>query len=247
MIRGFMQGFLFLFQGFSLIFQRGIRGFVVIPLLINIVIFSGAVWLAYTQYQKLMGQLLDWLPSWLAWVEWLLLPFFALLIVLVIYYTFSIIANFIAAPFNALLAEKVELKLRGEHVVESSNLSLLKNVGKTLGSEVSKVLYMLKWMPLLLLITIIPGVNLIAPVTWLMYGAWMYSLQYTDYPMGNQNLFMKDELVILRKNRGYAFGFGLATTLITIVPILNFLVMPVAVSGATALWVKQLSTGQAQS
>lgn len=241
MVRGFMQGFSFLFQGFSLIFQRGIRGFVLIPLLINIVIFSGAVWLAYTQYQQLMGKLLGWLPSWLAWVEWLLLPFFALLILLVIYYTFSIIANFIAAPFNALLAEKVELKLRGGSLDNDSNTSLLKNVGKALGSEVGKILYMLKWMPLLLLITVIPGVNLVAPLAWIIYGAWMYSLQYADYPMGNHDLFMKDELVILRKNRGFALGFGLAVTLITIIPILNFLAMPVAVSGATALWVKQLS------
>jgi CysZ protein len=241
MVSGFVQGFSSLFQGFSLIFQKGIRGFVLIPLLINIVIFSGAVWLAYTQYQQLMGQLLGWLPSWLSWIEWLLLPFFALLIMLVIYYTFSIIANFIAAPFNALLAEKVELKLRRGVVTGSSDTSLIKNVGKTLGSEVSKVLYMLKWMPVLLLITIIPGLNLIAPLAWLIYGAWMYSLQYTDYPMGNHNLFMKEELVILRKNRGNALGFGLATTLITIVPVLNFLAMPVAVSGATALWVKKLS------
>ena len=211
------------------------------PLLINIVIFSGAVWLAYTQYQQLMGRLLSLLPTWMSWIEWLLLPFFALLIMLVIYYTFSIIANFIAAPFNALLAEKVEFKLRGGTVTGPSNISLLKNVGKTLGSEVSKVLYMLKWMPILLLITIIPGLNLIAPLAWLIYGAWMYSLQYIDYPMGNHNLFMKDELVILRKNRGNALGFGLATTLITIIPVLNFLAMPVAVSGATALWVKKLS------
>ena len=167
MVGGFVQGFSSLFQGFYLIFQKGIRGFVLIPLLINIVIFSGAVWLAYTQYQQLMGRLVSWLPAWLSWIEWLLLPFFALLIMLVIYYTFSIIANFIAAPFNALLAEKVELKLKGGTVVGSSNISLIKNVGKTLSSEVSKVLYMLEWMPVLLLITVIPGLNLIAPLAWL--------------------------------------------------------------------------------
>lgn len=241
MISGFFKGFGFLMQGFPLIFQKGIRAFVLIPLLINIVVFSGAVWLAYTQYQQLMGQLLGWLPSWLSWVEWIFLPFFALLIMLVIYYTFSIIANFIAAPFNALLAERVEMKLRGQKVADGSNLSVLKNIGKTLGSEVKKVFYMLKWMPLLLLITVIPGVNLIAPFAWIIYGAWMYSLQYTDYPMGNHGLFMKEELQVLRKNRGHALGFGAATTLITIIPVLNFLAMPVAVIGATAMWVKTLS------
>jgi len=241
MISGFLQGVGFLFQGFSLILQKGIRGFVLIPLLINIVIFSGAVWLAYTQYQQLMGQLLGWLPSWLSWVEWLLLPFFAFLIMLVIYYTFSIIANFIAAPFNALLAERVEQKLRGTATLEASETSLMSNLWKTLSSEVKKVFYMLKWMPVLILIMIIPGLNIISPFAWMVYGAWMYSLQYTDYPMGNHNLFIKDELPILQRNRGYALGFGAATTLITIIPVLNFLAMPVAVSGATSMWVSKLS------
>jgi len=241
MIRGFIEGFAFLFQGFSLIFQKGIRGFVVIPLLINVVIFSGAIWMAYSQYQSLMQKLLGWLPTWLSWVEWLLLPFFALLIMLVIYYSFSIIANFIAAPFNALLAEKVEQKLRGVTSLDATGMSLIVNIGKTLGSEVKKIFYMIKWMPVLILITIIPGVNIIAPFAWLIYGAWMYSLQYTDYPMGNHDLFMKQELPILRQYRGHALGFGAATTLITIIPVLNFLAMPVAVSGATSMWVSRLS------
>jgi len=241
MISGFFKGFAFLFQGFSLIFQKGIRRFVLIPLLINIVIFSGAVWVAYSQYQQLMAQILGWLPSWLSWVEWLLLPLFVVLVMLVIFYSFSIIANFIAAPFNALLAERVEHKLRGTTSLEVSDTSLVRNIGKTLGSEVKKLLYTLKWLPLLVLITIIPGVNIISPFAWLIYGAWMYALQYTDYPMGNHELFMKDELPILRKNRGHSLGFGAATTLVTIIPGLNFLAMPVAVSGATAMWVKQLS------
>lgn len=241
MIQGFFQGLGFLFQGFPLVVQKGIRGFVLIPLLINIVIFSGAVWLAYTQYHALMDYLLGWLPDILAWLRWLLLPIFGLLVMLIIYYTFSLLANFIAAPFNALLADRVERKLRGVNMLEDSNASLMANIGKTLGSEVKKLLYMLKWMPLLIVITVIPGINAIAPLVWLIYGAWMYALQYTDYPMGNHDLFMKEELPILRNNRSYALGFGAATTLVTIIPVVNFLAMPVAVAGATAMWVKQLS------
>ena len=100
---------------------------------------------------------------------------------------------------------------------------------------------MLKWMPVLLLITVIPGVNLIAPFAWLVYGAWMYALQYTDFPMGNHEMFIKEELVVLRKHRGHALGFGAATSLITIIPVVNFVAIPVAVAGATAMWVKRLS------
>lgn len=242
MIQGFIQGIGFLFQGFSLVTQKGIRGFVIIPLLINIVVFTGAIWLAYGQFQSMMDAMLNWLPSWLSWLQWIILPFFALLTLLIIYYTFSIVANFIASPFNALLAERVEMKLNGRPMPDDSGVAaLMKNIGKTLGSEVKKIFYMLKWMPVLLLITVIPGLNLIAPLAWLIYGAWMYSLQYTDFPMGNHNMFVKEELAVLRKNRGHALGFGAATTAITVIPVLNFLAMPVAVCGATSMWVKQLS------
>ena len=242
MIQGFLQGISFFFQGFTLITQKGIRGFVLIPLLINVVVFSGAIWLAYAQFQGWMETLTGWLPSWLSWVEWILLPFFAVLVLVIIYYTFSIIANFIASPFNALLAERVEKKLNGLPLPESSGFkSMMANIGKTLSSEVKKVLYMIKWMPVLILITVIPGLNLIAPAAWIVYGAWMYSLQYSDYPMGNHEMFIKEELVVLRKNRSHALGFGAATTLMTIIPVVNFFAMPVAVAGATAMWVNKLS------
>ena len=118
---------------------------------------------------------------------------------------------------------------------------MMANIGKTLSSEVKKVLYMIKWMPVLILITVIPGLNLIAPAAWIVYGAWMYSLQYSDYPMGNHEMFIKEELVVLRKNRSHALGFGAATTLMTIIPVVNFFAMPVAVAGATAMWVNKLS------
>lgn len=242
MIQGFLQGIAFFFQGFSLINQKGIRGFVVIPLLINVFIFSGAIWLAYAQFQGLMEKLTGWLPSWLSWIEWILLPFFAVLVLLVIYYTFSIIANFVASPFNSLLAERIEKRLNGLPLPESSGFkAMAANIGKTLGSEVKKVLYMLKWMPVLLIVTVIPGLNLIAPAAWILYGAWMYSLQYTDYPMGNHEMFLKEELAVLRKNRSHALGFGAATTVMTIIPVVNFFAMPVAVAGATAMWVNKLS------
>lgn len=242
MIQGFLQGVSFFFQGFPLIAKKGIRGFVLIPLLINVVVFSGAIWLAYTQFQRLMEGLTGWLPVWLSWVEWILLPFFAVLVLVIIYYTFSVIANFIASPFNSLLAERVEQQMNGLPLPDNSGFkAMMLNIGKTLGSEVKKVFYMLKWMPVLLLITVIPGLNLIAPAVWVLYGAWMYSLQYTDYPMGNHEMFIKDELAVLRKNRTHALGFGLATTVMTLIPVVNFFAMPVAVAGATAMWVKKLS------
>lgn len=241
MFSGFFRGIGYVFKGFSLITQKGIRPFVLIPLLVNIGVFSLGIWLAKSQFDLLMAKMLGWLPSWLSWIEWLLWPIFALLILIAVFYSFTIIANLIASPFNALLAERVEQKLNGQVISETNGFkSIMKNSGKAIGSEISKILYSLKWLPLLLVITVIPGVNIIAPFAWAVYGAWMLSLQYTDFAMGNHQLFVKDELPLLRKNRSVALGFGGVLTILMMIPVINFFVMPVGVAGGAAFWVEKL-------
>lgn len=239
MITGLFKGFGYVFTGLSLITQKGIRPFVLVPLLINIVLFSGGIWLAKSQLEYWMAHLL---PEWLSWLEWLLWPVFTILIFFVVFYVFAIVANILAAPFNSVLAEKVEARLNGQPIPEFAGYkSLPALIVRTFRSELSKLWYMGKWFLLLLILTVIPGVNIIAPVAWTLFGAWMLAIEYADYPMGNHNLFFKDELAVLKKNRPEALGFGWLLSLMTAIPVLNFLSMPVGVAGGTALWVKCLS------
>jgi CysZ protein len=59
--------------------------------------------------------------------------------------------------------------------------------------------------------------------------------------MGNHNLFFKEQKAALQNNLSESMGFGWLLSLMTSIPILNFLAMPVGVAGATALWVDKLS------
>lgn len=242
MITGLFKGFGYIFTGLSLITQRGIRPFVLVPLMINIVLFSGGIWLAKSQLEYWMARLL---PGWLTWLEWLLWPIFAVLIFFVVFYVFAIVANILAAPFNSVLAEKVEARLNGQPIPDFAGYqSLPALITRTFRSELSKLWYMGKWFVLLLILTVIPGVNILAPIAWTLFGAWMLAIEYADYPMGNHNLFFRDELAVLKKNRAEALGFGWLLSLMTAVPVLNFLSMPVGVAGGTAMWVKQLSNNR---
>lgn len=239
MITGLFKGFGYVFTGLSLITQQGIRPFVVVPLLINILLFAGGIWLAQSQLDYWMERLL---PNWLSWLEWLLWPLFAILIVFVIFYVFSIMANLIAAPFNSLLAERVEARLHGRPVPEFAGFKSIPGlIGRTFNSELSKLWYMGKWFVLVLIITLVPGVNVMAPIAWTIFGAWMLAIEYADYPMGNHNLFFKDELPLLKKHRPAALGFGWLLSILTVIPFVNFLVMPAGIAGATAFWVDRLS------
>lgn len=227
----------YLLQGFRLVLRPGLRRFVLIPFTINLIIFSLLGWLGASQFQALM----DWLlpeSSWLDYLRWLLWPLFALAMALILFYTFTVLANLIAAPFNGLLSERVEQLLTGAAPTAVSG-GLLKDLLPSLLSELRKLGYfMLRAVPLLVLF-LIPVVNLAAPFLWLAFSAWFLALEYTDYPMANNGLSFPQQHERLKGIRLIALGFGAGVTVLMMIPVLNFLAMPAAVAGATALWHEQ--------
>ncbi len=242
MISHFIKGIACVFTGLSLIMQRGIRPFVLVPLLINTLVFSAGIWFASSQVAHWMDRLLGGLPDWLFFIKWILWPLFFIAIFFAVFYSFALLANLLAAPFNAILSERVEQHLRGLPISPFKGYQTLPGIiVRTFRSEASKLFYMAKWLILILIISFIPVINIIAPFAWVLYGAWMLAVEYADYPMGNHELYFKDELPVLRQNRSYALGFGGALAVMMLIPFVNFLAMPVGVAGATAFWVNQLS------
>jgi CysZ protein len=232
----------YLLQGMRLITRPGLRRFVLAPLLVNILVFSGAIYYGVSQFQAFLFWMDSQIPSWLQWLNWILWPVFVLTLVILVFYTFTLVANLVAAPFNSLLAEKVELYLTGRPLNAGGGLKqILIELIPTLFDETKKVLFALAWAIPFLILFLIPGVNLAAPVLWFLYSAWMLTLQYADYPMSNNGLKFKEIRARLRSRRVVGVSFGAAAAALTMVPVLNFIAMPSAVAGATAMWVKALS------
>lgn len=242
MISNFLVGFAHIFKGLKLITQPGLRRFVLIPLGINVITLGGATYYLFIKFSDWMDQLMPDFPGWLSWLEtaisWLLWPLFSTMILLVIFYSFTFVANLIAAPFNSLLAEKVEKRVAGKPLSDGPGYPTFEQIKRSLGSEVGKLIYFLKWWVILLILTLIPGINLAAPFIWLVFGAWMLSLEYLDYPMSNHNKFFKDINKQAMSKRSLSFGFGGGVLLITSIPFINLIAMPASVAGSTALWVE---------
>jgi len=228
------SGARYLIQGFKLLLKPGLRRYVVMPLLINILVFSLLIWIGISQFNLLLAWMLPQ-ESWLAYLEFVLWPLFAVTVVLLTFYSFTILANLFAAPFNGLLAEKVEQLLTGQ-LPGGDESGLLQSIWPAMRSELTKLVYfLLRALPLLLLF-VIPGVNLIAPLLWFLFGIWYLALEYADYPMANSGIAFQDQRVRMKQVRFTALGFGGGLTLLMMIPILNFAAMPAAVAGATAMW-----------
>jgi len=237
-VKDLFTGPRYLLEGFGLLRKPGLRRFVLIPVLINLLLFGGLIGLAYDWVDGSSRYLVDRLPDWLHWLSYLVVPVFVLTSLVVIFYGFSVVANLIAAPFNGLLAEAVESYLTGQQP-EGNWRQLLRDILPSILSELRKLLYFaLRALPLLILL-LVPAVNLAASVLWVLFSAWMMTVQYMDFPMANHRLFFREQRARLRKRPVLAWSFGGLVMLFTLVPVLNFFIMPAAVAGATALWVRE--------
>lgn len=231
----FIKGFLDCFSGLGLLFKPGVRRFVLIPFIINLALFSLATKLLSDQLDTWLEKLL---PGWLDWLEWLIWPLFAIAMFLIVFYSFTVVANLIAAPFNSLLSARIEAMLSGQKPEDINSDGFFRLISRTMKSEIQKILYAIKWFIPLIIITVIPGVNIVAPFLWILFAIWFFALEYIDYPLANRGQFFADIKTYNRKNRMRALGLGSGVFILTSIPIINFFAMPVAVAGATKLTCK---------
>ncbi len=96
------SGVYYFSQGWKLIGLPGIRRYVFLPLLVNVLLMGAAFWWLFTRLGSWIPSLMSHVPDWLQWLNYLLWPVVVLSILLVFGYFFSTIANWIAAPFSGL-------------------------------------------------------------------------------------------------------------------------------------------------
>ncbi|MCP8900205.1 sulfate transporter CysZ [Gilvimarinus xylanilyticus] len=231
----------YLSRGAHLITTPGLRRFIVVPLLANVVVFILTTIALVNLFSDVLSMLMGWLPGWLEFLAWVLWAIFALALLVFYGYSFNLITNLIAAPFYGFLAEKIETKLTGIPLPEETWAQL---IPRTLGRELVKLWYFFTRGLLVLLVVIIswfiPGLNLIVLAITTLWAAWCMSVQYVDYPADNHQTPFPE----LRKKLGAApltsYSFGGLVMLGSMIPIVNIFVMPIAVAGATVYWVEEM-------
>ena len=239
------SGAQYLSKGFGLIKQPGIRAFVFIPLVINFILLSFATIYAFTQIDNWLESLKNSESSWIQWtvenLAWLIWPIVIITVLVVILFIFAFLANWIAAPFNGLLSEAVEKHLSGEnyHDTTFSWRRFFADIPRLLSREWRKLAY---YLPraigclVLFLLTFWSPFVFIATAVWFIFNAWMAAIQYVDYPMDNHKVPFSEVIDQLKQRRGGSMGFGAMVMLLTMIPVVNIVVMPAAVAGATNLW-----------
>lgn len=229
------SGASYFFKGFSLMQQKGIRRFVLIPLLINILLFTTAFYFAYMELDNYISRFMAWLPNMLSWLSIIIWPFAVISILIIFSFIFSTVANWLAAPFNGLLSEKIEAILRGQPTPKGEALDIVKDIPRTLSREWTKLKYYLpRAIGFFIILWVLP---VIGQIIWFLFIAWMMAIQYKDYPFDNHKIPFTQMKLLLKQNQGVSYSFGITVALFSMIPVINLVVMPMAICGATALWV----------
>lgn len=223
------MGWQFFIDGAGVLFSSPYRFYVFVPIVLNMLVLSAISYYGILQIDYWLTAFSQWLPELLQWLYFILMPLAVLsfLIVLSLFFTFFL--SLLASPFNGLLCEKVEAEM-GLPKVEESLSSI---VARVLPREFAKLGYILPRYIGLLLLSIVPVLNLIAPVLWLWFGGWLMAFQYLDYSFDTHNKSIKELKIAMRKQQISVVSFGLPILLLMSVPIINWFVMPAAVIGAT--------------
>jgi CysZ protein len=145
---------------------------------------------------------------------------------------FTTLANMIASPFYGMISEQVQVLLTDARPAARFS------VGRTIGRQVRYLAYMLPRTVAAALLFLVPLVWVAAPAVWFALNAWMSTVQYVDYPSDNNGQDFPGMLAVLRKRRADAWAFGALVAAGSLIPLLNLVVMPAAVAGATAMWLE---------
>jgi len=234
----------FLIRGLGLLNKSGVRRWVIIPLLINTLLFISLFSWGASYVSDWIDALMSNLPEWLKWISWIIWLLVVLISVLIGSFLFSVIANIIASPFYTYLSQAVE-----KHLVEAdgqtyqapqSDMGFLESAKHSIMNELRKAGYFVLLAVPALLLFAIPVVQAIAPLVWFLFGAWMFAVEYVGYPCDNHEWKFQTTRASLRDQRWSSLVFGATISLAMMIPFVNLLVMPASVAGATLYWHRDL-------
>ncbi|MDG4869250.1 sulfate transporter CysZ, partial [Guyparkeria sp. 1SP6A2] len=75
-------------QGTRLVYQPGLRRYVFLPILVNLLVYTGMVYVVFTRFSGWLESSMAMVPGWLEWLSWLIWPLFVISLLVVIFCSF---------------------------------------------------------------------------------------------------------------------------------------------------------------
>ncbi|MCP3799089.1 EI24 domain-containing protein [Allokutzneria sp. A3M-2-11 16] len=145
-------------------------------------------------------------------------------------FLFSGLTLAIGGPFYETIAEKVEDDLGG--VPDAVDLGFFTLLGMGIADTFRLLLRSLLFTIPLFFAGFIPVFGqFVVPVLLALVASWFLALELIGVPFYRRGMGLQERRGLMRKRRMLAFGLGLPTTLLCMIPLAGIIVMPVAFVG----------------
>ena len=221
-------------HGARLARAKSLRRFVWAPMALSLVTISLLLVPGYRAVHDVVEWIVGLVPGWLDWLGTPLSLLLYILGIVMALWAFGFVSVLLASPFLGTLSARAEREAFGSG--PDHHESVAGAMASALAREGRKLAYHLPRLAGLFVLTLVPVVNIAAPLLWFAFGAWMLALHFVDYAAENRGLKLDDTIALLRANRWPAFGFGAVVALLMAVPFAALIVIPAAVCGGAMLW-----------
>lgn len=225
-------------QAIPFLRKKGFKRYLALPIIINILLLSFAIWASIEYGASLTDYLLGLFGleegSWAKYAGWIV-SFIIRFIILMIYFAlFRYILLILLSPFLSFLSEKVDKHENGGDFPFS-----LKQLGNDIIRAIrinSRNLFIELLLTLLFgLVTFIPVVGLLSPFAILAVQSYFFGFAMMDYNAERYKWDRRSTSNWMKKNKASVTGVGLAFHLCFLIPVLGWIVAPVLATIAGTL------------
>jgi len=222
--------------------HRRLSLYIAAPLLINVVLLGGILAVGYLYFGRWIdaGVQIEWARALGVVLRALVKIVFVIAGLVVMFFTFTLVGDLVAAPFNDLLSEKTEQLALGTGFEEPFVLKqFARDVMRSIAEALKLLMFKVAILVPLLLFLFVPVVGAVPIFVAALFFA---ALDYLDLPMDRKRFRLGEKKRVIMRNKARCLGFGVAVYVSLFIPLVNLLVIPVGVVGGTLLFLQMRKT-----
>jgi len=239
----FSRGFLAPFRSVRILRHNPrLLQYILIPFIINLVVFTGAVSLGLDFFGNTVVAYIPQGDTWYwAVLYWFLWVVAVLLTAVLVFFSFTVVGNLLASPFNDLLSERTEEVLSGRSNNEPFALGrFIREAWQTVLMEAKKMWIFVVAMVFIVPLNLFPGIgNSIYTVLAICLTLFFLCFEYLGFIMVRKRQFFREQKNFIFARKFLMLGFSCGVMAILAIPFFQMLCIPLAVIGATRLWCEE--------
>ena len=178
---------------------------------------------------------------------WFLWVVAVLLTAVLVFFSFTVVGNLLASPFNDLLSERTEEVLSGSDQRRVICLGrFFREAWQTILMEAKKMWIFVVVMVFIVPLNLFPGIgNSIYTILAVSLTLFFLCFEYLGFVMVRKRQFFREQKNYIFARKFLMLGFSCGVMAILAIPFFQMLCIPLAVIGATRLWCEEEGLVQA--